>query len=323
LLGAFLQTLLAYPDLPFGWKPVGYWHRHEGEGQFIEVVDPPKLAESVIRPKEKALIDFCLAEKALGRKVWVYVQFVGAHDVQSRIVKLLNEAGLTTKCMLSSVDPAKRETWMAKNVPGCDVVVSHPRLVETGLDFFAKNYNVPTIVWYEFGYSLFTLRQASRRAWRIGQKQTCKVRYFYYEGTMQARALALMGSKMQASKALEGRFDEGGLAAMGGGNGDSMEMALAKSLADQLELTPMRRAWRKIGDEPTPTPAPTVAVTPTKAKPARKPRASDWLVVQRAASALLLSKFKPRDLRKIAAKCFRRIKPKPKTKRQRKAKAKP
>ena len=29
LLGAMLQTLLAYPDYPFGWGPVGYWQVEE------------------------------------------------------------------------------------------------------------------------------------------------------------------------------------------------------------------------------------------------------------------------------------------------------
>ena len=34
---------------------------------------------------------------------------------------------------------------------------------------------------YETGYDLFTLRQASRSAWRIGQKRPCRVYYLYYQ----------------------------------------------------------------------------------------------------------------------------------------------
>ena len=59
---------------------------------------------------------------------------------------------------------------------------------------------------YETGYNLFTLRQASRRSWRIGQKEACRIVYFYYEGTMQDRAMALMGKKLTAAQALEGIF---------------------------------------------------------------------------------------------------------------------
>jgi hypothetical protein len=37
-----------------------------------------------------------------------------------------------------------------------------------GLDLLA----FPTLYFYETGYSLHTLRQASRRSWRIGQRFT-------------------------------------------------------------------------------------------------------------------------------------------------------
>ena len=52
---------------------------------------------------------------------------------------------------------------------------------------------------YETGYDLFTLRQASRRSWRIGQKHPCRVYFLYYQATMQARAMALMAQKLDAS----------------------------------------------------------------------------------------------------------------------------
>jgi len=52
---------------------------------------------------------------------------------------------------------------------GVEVVICHPKLVETGLDLLA----FPTLYFYETGYSLHTLRQASRRSWRIGQRHAC------------------------------------------------------------------------------------------------------------------------------------------------------
>ena len=47
---------------------------------------------------------------------------------------------------------------------------------------------------YETGYSIFVLRQASRRSWRIGEKEAVKVEFLYYEDTVQASCLRLMGS---------------------------------------------------------------------------------------------------------------------------------
>src|SRR5205085_6362342 len=132
-----------------------------------------------------------------------------------------------------------------------DAVVSHPRLVETGLDLFDKNdgHNFPTIAFYETGYNLFTLRQASRRAWRIGQQQGCRIIYFHYEGTMQQRAMALMGKKLTAAQALEGTFSSEGLVAMAGEDAN-VELALARSLVERMDEGDARRLWNKTTNLP-------------------------------------------------------------------------
>jgi hypothetical protein len=146
------------------------------------------------------------------------------------------------------VQLAKREDWISRNGPGTDVVLSHPKLVETGLDLFDKSgaYNFPTLIFYQTGYNLFTMRQASRRAWRIGQRKDCKVIFLYYGGTLQAREMSLMGKKMEAAQALEGKFSAEGLASMAGEEG-SAEMALAKSLADRIDEGEAARHWAKVG----------------------------------------------------------------------------
>jgi hypothetical protein len=252
LLGAMLQTLLAYPDHPYGWEPVGYWSRGgTGPGTYVTVVRPPNLSEEVIRPKEQALIDLVQAEKAKGRKVWVYVQFTDKHDVQSRLEKLLRQEGLQVEVLHSSVALARREEWIATNAPRLDVVISHPRLVETGLDLFDKGgrHNFPTICFYETGYNLFTLRQASRRSWRIGQTEPCRIVYLHYEGTMQDRAMALMGRKLTAAQALEGRFSSEGLVAMAGEDAN-VELALARSLVNRMDEGDARRHWSRTHNLP-------------------------------------------------------------------------
>lgn len=54
------------------------------------------------------------------------------------------------------------------------------------------------------GYSVYTIRQASRRFWRIGQQCPVKVIYMAYRGTLQADALNLVDRKLQSSLAVEG-----------------------------------------------------------------------------------------------------------------------
>lgn len=91
-----------------------------------------------------------------------------------------------------SIPLKDREQWIDDNCQDVDVVISHPRLVETGLDLFSKSYlghNFCTRVFYETGYELPVMRQASRRAWRLQQPKECKVFYMFYEGTMQEKAM--------------------------------------------------------------------------------------------------------------------------------------
>ncbi len=247
LLGTFLQTLLAYPDYPFGWGPIGY----DDAGVFVPVATPPELPAEVIRPKEQALLELVRSEWTIGRKVWVYVQYTDQHDVQGRLETLLRRAGFRVAVLRASVPLARREEWIARHALRLDVVVSHPRLVETGLDLFDKNgrHNFPTLCFYETGYNLFTLRQAARRAWRIGQRQTCRIVYLHYTGTMQERALALMGRKLTAAQALEGSFSSEGLVALAGEDAN-VEIALARSLVERLDEGDAGRLWSKVFNVP-------------------------------------------------------------------------
>src|SRR5262249_61636023 len=107
--------------------------------------------------------------------------------------------------------------WIETQGRKCNVVISHPQLVETGLDFFGKDgsYNFNSIVFYETGYNIFTLRQAARRAWRLGQARSCRGYYLYYQHTGQYPAMALIARKMRAALALDGHPSAEGLGPMG------------------------------------------------------------------------------------------------------------
>jgi hypothetical protein len=147
------------------------------------------------------------------------------------------------------VNVKDRKEWIDKNGPKYDVIISHPKLVETGLTLFSKQqggHNFSTLIFYETGYHTFTVRQAARRAWRIGQPYNCKVYYLYYTGGMQHRAMNLIAKKVAASAAIEGEFSTEGLAALAGE--DSAQMALARALDEQIDDSDMQRAFgQKIG----------------------------------------------------------------------------
>ena len=81
----------------------------------------------------------------------------------------------------------------------------------------------------ETDYSVYTLRQASRRSWRIGQTRPVQVVYLAYRQTLQADALTLVAKKLQSSLAVEGELLEDGLAAYGD-DGDDLLLALARQI---------------------------------------------------------------------------------------------
>jgi hypothetical protein len=255
LLSKMLVTLLGYPDHPYGWGEIGYMDTDEyGGQQWVHVVTPQKLDAKFIRPKEQALIDLVKRELAEGRKCWVYCVMTDARDVNERLRQLLSDAGLRVDVLRAKVETTEREAWIAERMPNLDVCISHPQLVETGLDFFQKMgdsyaYNVPSIIGYSVGYSTFTMRQAMRRAWRIGQREDCRNYYLHYQDTMQSRALSLMGRKLVASTSIEGKFTSEGLAALAGDEG-TLETALAKSLVERLNDTDVGRVWAKLGGKP-------------------------------------------------------------------------
>ena len=229
LLATYLQTLLAYPDGCTKGETV--FDPRSGD----VIVQVPPLSEEKLYPKEKALIDLVAAERMEGRRVLVYVTHTGTRDITGRMDDILTRHGFRVAVMKAdAVAPNRREAWVADKVQqGIDVLICHPRLVQTGLDLI----DFPTIVWDETDYSVYVVRQASRRSWRIGQTRPVKVVFMSYKNTLQAAALKLVAKKLQSSQAVEGELPEDGLAAYGddGDDGDDMMMALARKIVSGEE----------------------------------------------------------------------------------------
>jgi hypothetical protein len=208
LTSMMLQTLLCYPDHPFGFDMLKARVKINDQYEIIDVCQPPALDESTIYAKEAALIEDIKSEIAESRKVQVFATFTGEHDVTLRLKTVLEGAGFRVAVMKSSVPTESREAWYKERLrEGVQVCICHPKLVETGLDLL----EFPTIYFYETGYSLHTLRQASRRSWRIGQKHPVRIKFFFYSGTAQEKCVKLMGKKMLVALMMEGKFSGEGL----------------------------------------------------------------------------------------------------------------
>jgi hypothetical protein len=121
-----------------------------------------------------------------------------------------------------------------------DLLICTPNLVKTGLDLL----DFPTIIFFQCGYSVFTLRQASRRSWRIGQDVPVRVLYMAYAKSMQEKALSLMAQKMETSLAVEGELSDQGLAALSESD-NAMMYKLAKALTGKKSVGDINDAWNR------------------------------------------------------------------------------
>ncbi|NPY31991.1 helicase-related protein, partial [Pseudomonas aeruginosa] len=219
LLGVVLNVLLAWPDCCFRPEIV----KHPRSRDTLAFV-PAIFGDEQLMPKEQALVDLCLEEKAKGRKVLAYTVYSGTRDTTSRLKKVLEQSGLKVAVLRASVDTARREDWILDQVDrGIDVLITNPELVKTGLDLL----DFPTIAFLQTGYNVYTLQQAARRSWRIGQKHPVRVVFFGYAGSSQITCLQLMAKKIAVAQSTSGDVPESGLDSLNQ-DGDSVEMALAR-----------------------------------------------------------------------------------------------
>jgi len=230
VLSIMLNTLLVYPDHPYG---LGTLYGAEFDPELnrkvrFVIAQPRDLAEDGVYAKDRKLIEEIRKELAEGRRCQVFAVYTNKHDVTARLRRILDGEGIRAAVLRASVDTSRREAWYARQVKdGVQVVICHPKLVETGLDLL----DFPTIIFYESGYSLHTLRQASRRSWRIGQRRPVRVKFLCYEGTMQTSCLRLMGKKLLVALTMEGKFAGEGLQTID--EDDDMLSAMARELVER------------------------------------------------------------------------------------------
>lgn len=222
LLGVVMNVLLAWPETCFRPETV----RHPRTKAVLHM-QLAMFGDTECTPKERELIELCADEKAQGRKVLAYSIYSGTRDTTARLKALLEVRGFRVGVLRAAVDASKREDWVAEQVDcGIDVLITNPELVKTGLDLL----DFPTIVFMQSGFNVYTVQQAARRSWRIGQKHDVRVIFLGYAGTTQMDCLKLMGKKIAVSQSTSGDMPDSGLDVLNDNEGESIEMALAKEL---------------------------------------------------------------------------------------------
>ena len=224
-----IQRMNTYPDQPYLQVPI--FNNETGE----QILCPPNInrapGQKFYSNKDKKLLELVKKHKANGEKVLVYVYWINKIDCVTRIQNIFKENGITSAFLTASVSAREREKWIhSKMKEGTDVLICNPSLVETGLNLL----EFTTIIFYQMGYNLFTMRQASRRSLRLNQSHDVTVYFLYFKDTIQESIISLMANKLQAAMAVEGKFSEEGINAMG--DTDSILTQLANNLTKDIDV---------------------------------------------------------------------------------------
>ncbi len=200
LLGAYINSVITLPDSPWRDKAVIDRHGHT-------VALAKALPGGILYPKEDEIVELIQEKVDAGQKVLLLCQQTATLDITPQWLTMLRDHNM--RAAVLNAEPDRREAWIeAQLKAGLDVLITHPRKVETGLDLL----QFPTIIWMGTEFSLYTIQQASRRSWRIGQAKDVEVYFFVYADTMQEKALGLIASKVGAAARINGdEIDDGGL----------------------------------------------------------------------------------------------------------------
>ena len=199
------------------------------------------MDETTLFPKEEWLVNLACNEKEKGRRLIVFCRQTGTRDITPRLKGLLQREGIKSIVLNASVGTQAREEWLRKKLgEGMDVLITNPRLVETGLDLVAFQ----STCFYEIEYSLYTMQQAARRTWRLGQVDDVVVYYAVYADTMEHRAMALVAQKLAAALLLTGDAVEGALVQQSD-SGRGFLADLAKSVIAGSQIADLNSLFRE------------------------------------------------------------------------------
>ena len=277
-LSRYLQETLSYPENCWqGTRP------EDAAGEVI--VNLPPLDAERLYPKETRLMEIVQEQRDAGRKCLVYCTHTNRRDVTTRLRNLLQQNGFKALQLHSStVNSEKRTAWLQQEANRNDVIITQPKLVETGVNLL----EYPTIIWYEIDYSMFTNEQASARSYRINQTEPVEVYYLAYANTMQERALRVVARKSDVSRTFHGDLSKNGLSAFNPDPDDIREELARHLLSGRTSATPRGKivfngakgAQRRCPKKPIPTRTKVAApVAAPRPEPAR-PRYSDVSAVQ-------------------------------------------
>lgn len=233
--GKFILATLLYADRPFEAS--------------VKIGDTVITAPAIpgYSAKERQLIRDVKQELSEGRGVMVFCHYTGIHGTDTHLQNILAENGIDSVVLKSSVSPEDRMDWLDEQATkGTKVIICNMKLVEVGLDII----QYPACIFYQGSYEVYTVRQASRRAWRIGQHRECRIKYYVCTGTQSQKQFETILARRCHALILEGRLDKSELARFV--KDDSFSALTQKIATDLTEIEDLASKWKELAAKDIP-----------------------------------------------------------------------
>jgi len=203
---------------------------YDEDGEAVKdtlVLDLPYVDTHQPLPKEDKLVEIAQSERARNRKIVLLIEQTTTRPLPQRLVPLLKGHGIrATYLDTSRVQASNREEWIERQAHQMDVLITHPKAVETGLDLLSFQ----TVVVYEAIYKVISLAQAIARVWRLRQSRPVKVISLIYEGNLESYAWPVIALKISWAKSVYGNFVQSDL----GNAGMDENLDLLSALKDAI-----------------------------------------------------------------------------------------
>jgi hypothetical protein len=246
----FIPATINYADRPDLGAEVEVEH---------ETVTAPAFDEDYYHAKERKLVEIVRQELAESRWCVIYTKYSGQYDINGRLKKVLEAHGIGCVVLPASVGPDARMEWLEEQArKGTKVIICNLELVEVGLDLLAW----PTLIYYQLDYRVSTVRQSSRRAWRIGQTRECRVYYLVYSqaeylgvdgdgnerysSTQQLEQFKHVMAARGHAMFVEGRLDRSELARYALDSNTSLAYDIAINIVQNSELETLAQKWAEL-----------------------------------------------------------------------------
>lgn len=216
----------------------------DDKGKLLSRVSPKVFDESYTTAVEQKLVEDIRNELANDRGCIIFTNFTNKYKTNERIQKILSEVNIDATILDKSTTTSMgRFDWLEEQKQqGTKVLIMNAALVQVGLDLLLW----PNLMFWQLNDDINAVRQAGRRAWRIGQTKECTVRFYVAKNTHQMKQFEHLMKKRIAALLVEGRIERSDKIAKFATDNES---GLTRDLANNLSAAELTETWKSAAEK--------------------------------------------------------------------------